>query len=138
MKKWQVSTSEHVAAAGTDSNKSKWLILEQKFQCRQLQGSMQRTVKIMSVMWIILDQFLCLCLLVIWMMRRKLDFYLHWCFTNTSSFFRFYFICLNFLSRMTLLFQNSILFLLIISDWYRLDNRHWINIKYKIFLHSNS
>ena len=43
MKKRQVSTSEHVAAAGTDSSKSKWLILEQKFQCRQLQGSMQRT-----------------------------------------------------------------------------------------------
>ena len=56
--------------------------------------------KLMTVMWNILDQFLCLCFLLIWMMSRKLDFYLHWCFIHTVFFFRFSFLYLNFLNRM--------------------------------------
>ena len=65
--------------------------------------------------------------LVIRMMMRKLDLYIHWGFTHTSFFFRFFFLCFNFLSRcLALLFQNKISFLLIFSD---IESRYTLEVR---------
>ena len=130
---WQASTSEHVAAAGADSNtKFKWSddLAEEllkalnnfktvmEFQNKYFSGDKPRQYEevrkklalwaLVSVMWNILDHFLYLCFPVIWMMRRKLDFYLHWCPTHTFLF-AFSFCGLIFsIGCLTLLSQNNI------------------------------
>ena len=81
-----------------------YLILKQWWSARQYEEVRKEIVKnIMSVMWNIFDQFLCLCFPVIWIMKRE------------------FFSALIFsIGCLALLFQTNTSFLLIFSD---IDNR---------------